>query len=283
MKKFRIAALAAAGIMAATAITTSAVAASREEEVKLTEFEEQLLCGIYPHEEMSPEERANAEEQYNAALLLENGIIDSIHPDDTIVGEDGLTDRERELEDIINNGKKPASVTEQYKDELDAILAARESDVTLTLVQSTPYVLWSGRNIYEGLVGQVVRYNSPTYFSIKNAPGDSVEMNAKSDYKGRFKSLTVYYTYKNNSTGEIKKTKASKEGTGSLTVNPSSVSNSTLVEVACYFNVYKGDTTNTEFDEVAVVHLVDKAYSQSAQYAENSYAFMIDQYTYIAD
>ncbi len=279
MKKIKLISLLSAGVIAAT--ITTAAAASREEDVKLTEFEEQLLCGIYPYEATSSEKLASSEESYKVSKLLEHGVIDSVHPDNTIIGEDGITDREREIENAVM-GIKPTPISELYKDELNAILAAEEdTEIKLTLVFSEPYNLWSGRFTVPNVSNTSIPLYDAKTFDIDISNGKSATMKSKRNYSGRFKDATVYATYRNNKTQELKKTKDRVEGTGDLTVNAPSVSNSTLVEAAFYFNVYTGDSINTDYEEVAVVHIVDQNYAKSAQYAENSYASMIDQYTYI--
>lgn len=289
MKKKKIISLAAAGVVAATSITTSAFAASREEPVTLTEenaqltdFEEQLLCGIYPYAETTPEKRAAAEESYKVGLLLEHGVIDSVHPDNTIVGEDGLTARDREIENAANGIKAPLLI-EQYEEELDAILAAQSDvEIKLSKVFSDPYTLWSGRFIVQNYnEDKGYTFKEPKFFTIDIKRGKQVTMQSKNDYSGRFKSSVVYATYKNNSTGATKRVKVTKEGTGDLYLNPSAVSKSSLVELTCYFYVYEGDSINSEYEEAAVVHIVDQDYANSAQYVENSYANMIDQYVQI--
>lgn len=281
MKKFKFISLVAAGVAAATAVTASALSLPKVEEVKLTDFEEQLLCGIYPCGEASPEECEAAEENYKIGLLMEHGVITSAHSVGDVIGEDGLTERDREAENIVA-GQKPVPLSEQYKDELNAILAEKENESTgLTKVQSAPYFIRSGRFISDEPGNCSLYLDDPYFFSMAVWNGKNITVTPKTNYNGRFKTADVYATYINSATGELKKTKASADGAGNLTLKPESLSGWTLVETAIYAYVYKGESISTPYDEMVVIHLVDRTYAKSAQYAENSYAGLIDQYTYI--
>lgn len=279
MKKLKLISLAAAGVAAATTITASAIGFSKNEDVRLTDFEEQLLCGIYPCEEATPEEREAVEENYKISLLLEHGVITSAHPVGDVIGEDGLSERDREAENITA-GQKPIPLSEQYKDELNAILAEKESTVIkLTQISSTPYLHWTGRFTLANLSRWSVYFDDPMYFDVSVADGKNVTVTPKYNYSNRYKKAVVYATYKKGD--EIKKTSATDDGSGTFVLKPQAPSGWTLVETAIFVYVYKGDSISTPYDEMAVIHLVDSSYAKSAQYAENSYAGLIDQYIHI--
>lgn len=285
MKKFKLLALAAAGVMAVTAVTASAVGISREkEEVKFTEFEEQLLCGTYPIETVSEEEQARVESSWKTAKLLKEGVIDRASPDATIIGEDGLTDLDRQTYNIaMGSIPAPVSVDELYEDELNAIIAAEQS-VVMKLTKNTSitkYTQWEGRFIVDNLSDNTYSFIQPAYFSIKIADGKNATMTSADKYTSRYKRVTAYARYlKSDNSTELKT--ATKKGSGAvLTAFPDKVNGAKLVETTVFFYVYKGDDDTTEIEEAAFVHIVDSSYAKSAQYAENPYAHLIDQYTHI--
>lgn len=86
-----------AGVRVATEITVSAAAFPRSREAKLFEFEEQLLCGILPDDVATEGEIAIRDSQWNSVKLHDADVVNRLYPDDAIVGEDGLTDAERQV------------------------------------------------------------------------------------------------------------------------------------------------------------------------------------------
>ncbi|MDE6727306.1 MAG: hypothetical protein K2J80_05130 [Oscillospiraceae bacterium] len=254
MKKFKIISLAAALIIAATATTVSAT--SREEEVKLTEFEEQLLCGTYFEDPVSEEEQALIQSQWNSAKLLKEGVIDFV----------------------------PMSGCDKYEDELNAIIAAEQSAVIqLTKNKNiTAYTQWEGRFTVDDLAGTTLNFKEPAYFSIKISDGKNATMTSAKSYTLRYKRVTAYARYQSKDKSyTVVKTSTDTGNKEVLEAFPATVKDSTLVETIFYFYVYSGDDDTTKKDEVAMVHLIDSTYATSAQYAENPYAHLIDQYTHI--
>lgn len=284
MKNKKIFACVAAGIAAAAAITVSAIAFPQFKEAKLSEFEEQLLCGIYPDEGATEEEIAIRDSKWNSVKLQGAGVVDCLSPDNTIVGEDGLTDADRQAQSLAD-GNMPAliSADEKFEDELNEILAAeRSSDIRLEEINNGQnYKLWSGRFTFNDLATTTVNFTEPAYFNIKIANGKDTTMTATTNYTKRFKILTVYSTYLKTNGSTIRVSDRDEGGESVLTANPTAVSGAKLVETVAYFCVYDGDNALTDYTEIAIVHLVDSTYAKSAQYAENSYANLIDTYTHI--
>lgn len=72
----------------------------------------------------------------------------------------------------------------------------------------------------------------------------------------------------------------SSDGTGTIRSVSSTYSSGKLIEKAFYFYMYRGDS-ESEYYDVAVIHVVDKDYAGSEEYAALPYGNLIGCYTYV--
>lgn len=256
MKKSKIAALAAAGIMAATAITVSAASNN----VPSTHPDNTIVGedGLTDMER----EIENILADPNTVLISPQDVecyAAASHPDNTIIGEDGLTDMEREIERIL--AENPVSTVTIYVDEFGIMTASATGDTDLEKVDnsSLSYDLWSKTFEVPNLAGYSTDFSGPTKFTPRVVFGGIAALITGEKYKPNYKSVTVRATYEDaNGTRTTKR--ASNEGTGEL-INaiPDSVKNATLVEVALYYYLYDGGTYDTDYLQVAFVRIKQKA------------------------
>lgn len=187
----------------------------------------------------------------------------------------------------VDNGKSYQVITNPP--------AQTNGDVTLTLIHGDvedgekTYTLWGGRFTCDDIKAFTANFTSPDTFTCrvyeelfpasgKSAPAGSIT--GKNNYLGNYKEAHTELTYLDSSGKRIVKSKISK-GTNKTISAYCDSCDETLVEVKYFFYMRNGTGSGSELLEVAMVHIVDKTYSASAAYAENSYADMIDQYTFI--
>lgn len=268
--------------IAATTAVTAAAASNKPQPVQLSEFEEQLLCGIYSNDGATEEDIAKRDSNWAAAKLLKEDVVDSLSLDNKTAGADGYTDADREIENILS-GKavKEYAPEEKYKAELDKILAAQSPDpeVILKKVESvTKYTMWSGRFLVNDVSKFSASFDEPAYFNV-DIDKKKITVTSANNYENMYKSVSAYGKYQYN--GETKLIKSLKDGTAEEYTTEVPSSSGELVEAAFYVYFHDGTGSGSPYKEVAVIHVVDKAYANSVSYAENSYANMLDQYTYV--
>ncbi len=213
MKKVKIAALAAVGIMAATAITVSAA----------------------------------------------NSNVPSTHPDNTIVGEDGLTDMEREIERIL--AENPVSTVTIDVDEFGIMTASATGDTDLEKVDDSglSFDLWSKTLEVPNLAGYSTDFSGPTKFTPRVSFGGIASLITGEGYKTNYKSVTVRAFYEDASGTRITK-RSSNEGTGErISAVADTVKNATLVEVDLYYYLYDGGNASTDYMQAAFIRIKQKA------------------------
>lgn len=161
--------------------------------------------------------------------------------------------------------------------------SGKDTDVKLTLVHDNSdggYILWSGRFIVDDVSSFAALFTQPESMNCVVGEGTVGELEYKNGYSVNFKKLMGNYTYLENDKRVVHYD--TQEGVGQIPeVKYSYTGSGKLVEKALYFYMYRGDSTSGYY-EVAVVHVVDKDYAQSAEYAALPYGGIIDSYTYVS-
>ncbi len=162
------------------------------------------------------------------------------------------------------------------------------SEIKLELIHDNKgeysYNLWSGRFIVPDVRGFASTFYEPETFGCgfdNNYNGARVlaEMKSTSDYIWNYKSVHVKgYYYKN---GEKYGKTAVDEDTTQVVRAYFTDPGDKLVEGAYYFYLHNGSGSGSEYMDVVVIHVVDKDYAASSEYAAKPYAGLIDHYTYV--
>lgn len=141
------------------------------------------------------------------------------------------------------------------------------------------YNVWSGRFVVPDVKSFAQTFPEPHTMNCKVLTGANGSLDYKTGYSTNYKELTGKYTYQETS----KKAYVTVNKNGTTWVpNALSTYNGSgkLIEKAYYFYVYRGDK-NAEYWDVVVIHVVDKDYAASAEYAAKPYAGLIGHYTYV--
>lgn len=206
-------------------------------------------------------------EAFNEALLEGRSPIDPVHA--AIFGLD-MTGENDEIMPAYLEQAAPAS--------MDA------TDVRLTLVHDDQggngYNLWSGRFVVDDVKAFAATFTEPYTMDCKVFSGTTAQLAYKNGLSVNYKQLMGQYYYMEGSKRVGNKPKTS-EGYGTIGNMVSTYSGSgKLIEKAFYFYMYKGDPTS-EYYDVAVIHVVDKNYAGTEEYAALPYGNLIGCYTYV--
>ncbi len=162
------------------------------------------------------------------------------------------------------------------------------TDIKLELVHDDSgnysYNLWSGRFIVPDVRGFAGTFYGPETFgcgfdnNYKNGRAVAV-MKGRPDYSRNYKSAYVKEIY--NKDRERYTEMAENNGTTQVVSAVLNGSGGELVEGAYYFYLHDGTGSGSEYNDVVVIHVVDKDYAASSEYAAKPYAGLIDHYTYV--
>lgn len=161
--------------------------------------------------------------------------------------------------------------------------SAAASGIELTLVHDDSgdngYNLWSGRFTVDDVSAFDAAFASPESMDCEVYTGTSGELVYKNGYSVNYKELVAYYTILEN--GSRVPHRVVQKGTGQI---PEASYNYTgsgeLIEKVYCCYMYRGDSTSALYD-VALVHVVDSDYSQTAEYSALPYGNLIGCYTYV--
>lgn len=176
---------------------------------------------------------------------------------------------------ILNTGNEATSVT-------SPTMELKKSNIT------DAYNYWVGNFVLND--GQNIETNffEPDTFSCYvDTKERSCSMLADKDYYGNYKRVGVSTTYlKYDSNGNPKYEYAVKHDEGNnpiYSVSDGYEGTGKMVEIMFFFTLRGGTGSGSAVAEYAVVHFVNKAYSQSAAFAAEPYSGLIDTYTYIPE
>lgn len=142
------------------------------------------------------------------------------------------------------------------------------------------YQLWSGTFTTDDVAAFSARFTDPDYFSCQTA-NKNASMTAIDNYSGNYKNVSVRLVYLENGKKVVKFNSGDGVSkTVSTKVNYSG--NGELVEAAYYFYLHSGTGETSAYYEVASVHVVDKGYSETSLYQQETYSGRIGGYTYVS-
>lgn len=161
--------------------------------------------------------------------------------------------------------------------------SATDSEVKLKIVRDNSgdnnYNLWSGRFTTDVVNDFAATFTSPFSMDCVVSTGTSGKLVNKRGHTVNYKELIADYTFLEN--GRRVTHRVFQKGTGQIPEAKYDYSGSgKLIEKAYYYYMYSGDSTSP-YRDVAVVHVVDKDYAQTAEYAALPYGGIIDCYTYV--
>ncbi len=141
------------------------------------------------------------------------------------------------------------------------------------------YNLWSGRFVVDDVSGFTAAFLESDRMDCMVHNDASGELAYKVGYSVNYKSLYGKFTYLENGKRVVRRDFA--DGYKDILKIDSGYSGSgKLVEKAFFFNLHSGDASSALYD-AAVIHVVDKDYAQTAEYAALPYGGIIDCYTYV--
>lgn len=141
------------------------------------------------------------------------------------------------------------------------------------------YQLWTGTFTTDDVAAFSAKFTEPECFSCQTA-NKKGSMTATSDYSGNYKEVLMRLVYIEDGERVVKIT--SNEGVSkTLSAKVDYSGKGELVEAAYYFYVHSGSGAGSSYYEVASVHVVDKDYSETSLYQQESYAGRIGGYTYV--
>lgn len=205
-------------------------------------------------------------ENFQLALLEGKSPIDPVHA--AIQGTD-MTESNDEIEPAYLEHAAPAS--------------ADSTDIRLTLVHDdsgdNSYNLWSGRFVVDDVRAFSNTFTQPYSMDCVLFNSTTAQLVYKNGFSVNFKKLSGQYYYMEN--GKKVGSHMTSDGTGAIpAVSTTYTGSGKLIEKAYYFYMYKGDSTS-EYYDVAVIHVVDKDYAETEEYAALPYGNLIGCYTYV--
>lgn len=256
MKKYKIAALVAAGVMAATAITVSA--ANNNSNNTFPDRPDNTIVG---EDGMTDQEREfqrildDPNTTFTPADEVEYEQIPVTHLDNTIVGEDGLTDQEREFQRIL--AENPVSTVTIDADEF-GIMAAATGDTELKKVNNSSlgYPMWSRTFNVPDVSLYATAFSGPNYLIPYALGNGNAMIEAKTGYKSLFKSVSARAIYEKADGTRVTKRDNDGGTNPSYTAEPGVEPGAKLVRLELYYYIYDGDTIDTPYREIAVVNIV---------------------------
>lgn len=161
------------------------------------------------------------------------------------------------------------------------------TDVKLTLVGTSGYNRWEGRFKTNDVEGFEVDFDDPKTFKCKVGISPRISTKNVGMYSN-YKKIKTVLTYRDLDYRGIPftVTKTSEHNdvdnvVGYTADTYSGSIHTTLVEATYYFTMYAGTNSTSPIYETVMVHVVNSLFAQSAAYAQNSYANLIDKYTYV--
>lgn len=205
---------------------------------------------------------------------FELALLEGKYPTDPVsaatIGAESINDSDEILPAYI---MQTASVTPSTEVKLTKV-HDKETD-------GSGYTLWSGRFTVNDVAAFASTFDEPANMDCKILSNGRGKLNYKNDYSVNYKKLAGSYTYEDSNDTTYTKSGTNPEGTGDLPEIKSTYKGSDkLVEMALYFYMYRGGSQSA-VDEIAIIHIVDDGYADSAAYAQKSYANLIDSYTYV--
>ncbi len=141
------------------------------------------------------------------------------------------------------------------------------------------YNLWSGRFVVDDVSDFTAAFLEPDRMDCLVHSDASGELAYKVGYSVNYKSLSGKFTYLENGKRVVERYFA--DGYNDILKIDSEYSGSgKLVEKALCFCLHSGDASSALYD-VVVVHVVDKDYARTAEYAALPYGGIIGCYTYV--
>lgn len=155
--------------------------------------------------------------------------------------------------------------------------------IELTLVHDdqggTGYNLWSGRFVVDDVYSFANKFTDPYTMDCEIRSGTFGRLTYKRDLSVNYKKLIGQYYYMEG--GKKVGDHDTSEGTGTISDVVSTYSGSgNLIEKAFYFYLYRGGS-KSEYYDVVVIHVVDKEYAGTEEYAALPYGSLIGSYTYV--
>ena len=191
-------------------------------------------------------------------------------------GEDNeeLSAFERELLEEISRGSELSGA--------DDVPSVTASDTTLKEVKddgSRGFKLWTSTIQVSDISEYANSYIGPDRFTCATNYKTG-KMTGKSNYEGSYKKVhtRIVFRESDRDTGKNQYAEGTAE-TVSATVQYTG--SGRPVEAAYYFYIYDGTGSGSKITEAAVVYVVDRAYAASAEYAQKSYADILDVCTYV--
>lgn len=201
------------------------------------------------------------------------------------------------FQEALLEGKSPVDpVYAAYKEVIDSgdimpiyldPVSPASTGIKLELVHDdrgdNSYNLWSGRFIVPDVNEFVSTFYEPKTFGcgFDNNKNKQIaaEMKGSDAYSGNYKSVYVKGIYDKD--GERYTQTAENNGTSKIVCANFKDSGGKLVEGAYYFYLHKGTGFGPEYMDVVVIHVVDKDYAASEEYAAKPYSGIINHYTYV--
>lgn len=189
--------------------------------------------------------------------------------------------------------RKPATpfpqcyINGKFVDALVDVPLQEYTDVKLTLVGTSNYKRWEGRFVVDSVKDFEVKFTEPQCFSCKIGGTPVFYTKSGIGMDGNYKKIKTVFTYRDlDYRGiPITVTRTNEEGSNNINffmkADDYSSYHATLIEATYYFTMYAGTGETAPIYETAMVHVVNSSYAQSAAYAQNSYANLIDKYTYV--
>lgn len=273
------------GIVTAATADTAVKPNVKSEESSSVEETEKTLSDVLAEPSAVTEELSDLSE-IDDALAKE---LEQLPADIQRIGaENAYTDFEMKLLE-----RKPATpfpqcyINGKFVDAPVDVALEEYTDVKLTLVGTSGYNRWEGRFVVGSVKGFITEFTDPNTFNCRvgysplftSKPGKGMDLNYKTvkavytyrdlDYRG----IPIIVTYPYENSGNQDKVVCWDE--------ESSSKHATLIEATYYFTMYAGSGKTSPIYETAMVHVVNSSYAQSAAYAQNSYANLINKYTHV--
>lgn len=176
---------------------------------------------------------------------------------------------------VLNTGSEAASVT-------TPTMGLEKSNAT------DAFNYWVGHFVLNDGQNVSTNFFEPDTFSCYVSTKErSCSMLAEKDYYGNYKNVKVSTTYlKYDSNGNPQYEYAVKYDNGNnpaYSVSDGYEGTGKMVEIMFFFTLRGGTGSGASVAEYAVVHFVNKAYSQSAAFAAEPYSGLVDTYKYVPE
>ncbi|MBD5111950.1 MAG: hypothetical protein HDT42_05360 [Ruminococcaceae bacterium] len=273
------------GIVTAATADTAVKPNVKSEESSSVEETEKTLSDVLAEPSAVTEELSDLSE-IDDALAKE---LEQLPADIQRIGaENAYTDFEMKLLE-----RKPATpfpqcyINGKFVDAPVDVALEEYTDVKLTLVGTSGYNRWEGRFVVDSVKDFEVKFTEPQCFSCKIGGTPVFYTKSGIGMDGNYKKIKTVFTYRDldyRGIPIIVTYPYENSGNQDKVVcwdEESSSKHATLIEATYYFTMYAGSGKTSPIYETAMVHVVNSSYAQSAAYAQNSYANLIDKYTYV--